>query len=117
MCTGNVDVYTHFWMDAQEHAFPNFNMNHKCRDFDAILAWQKEHAVSVEEFAKVRAPEGGKVRIMGHEFKEVFGWFEEIHPDNGVDRWGDCMNTHPKSGFGGFDFESWWNCHWFSKSS
>jgi hypothetical protein len=72
MCTGNVDVYTHFWMDAQEHAFPDFNMNHKCRDFDAILAWQEDHAVSVEEFAKVRAPEGGKVRIMGHEFKEVF---------------------------------------------
>lgn len=32
MCTGNVDIYTHYWMDAQKHAFPDFNINHKCRD-------------------------------------------------------------------------------------
>jgi hypothetical protein len=85
MCTGNVDEYMHFWMDAQEHEFPDFNMNHKCRAFDAILAWQEGHAVSLEEFAKVRASEGKKVRIMGHEFKEVFGRFEELHLDDGVE--------------------------------
>ncbi|KAL1864375.1 hypothetical protein VTK73DRAFT_5938 [Phialemonium thermophilum] len=83
MCAANVDVYTHFWMDAQVHAFPDFYINHKCRDFDAILAFQEQHAVPVERFAEVRAPEGYKVHVMSHEFKEVMHWYDD-HPDDGI---------------------------------
>ncbi|KAI5463888.1 hypothetical protein BGZ63DRAFT_506579 [Mariannaea sp. PMI_226] len=83
MCSGNVDLYTHRWIDAQIHAFPDFNIDHKCRDFDAILAWQEEHAVPVEKFAEVRAPEDYKVHIMSHEFKEALHWYDN-HPDDGV---------------------------------
>ncbi|KAK1759778.1 hypothetical protein QBC47DRAFT_338200 [Echria macrotheca] len=81
MCTANVDLYTHFWMDAQEHAFPDFNIDHKCRDFDAVLAFQEEHSVPVEKFAEVRRPEDYEVHVMSHEFKEVLGWYADGNRD------------------------------------
>lgn len=83
MCTGNVDMYTHFWMDAQVHAFPDFNIDHKCRDFDAILAWQEENAVPLEEASKVRPPDDYKIHIMSKEFKEAMHWYDS-HPDDHV---------------------------------
>ncbi|CAN9228071.1 unnamed protein product [Alternaria sp. RS040] len=83
MCTGNVDVYPHFWADAQENAVPDFNINHKCRDFEAILKWHDEHAVPLDEFGALRIPDSKKPRIMVHAFKEAFEWYDAEHPDDG----------------------------------
>ena len=83
MCAGNVDVYPHFWADAQDNAFPDFSINHKCRDFEAILDWHDKHAVTLEEFGALRRPPGMQPRVMSHEFKEVFEWYDDEHPDDG----------------------------------
>lgn len=56
ICTANVDVYTHTWVDAQDNAFPDFSLNHKCRDFGAVLRWHDEHSVPIEEFGAIRRP-------------------------------------------------------------
>lgn len=45
MCTGNLDVITFNWMETEDLPFPDFNVNHRCRDFDAIVKWQEEHTV------------------------------------------------------------------------
>jgi hypothetical protein len=82
MCTANVDVYTHTWIDAQENAFPDFSMNHKCRDFDAVLKWHDENSVPLEKFGALRKPADFKEHIMTHQFKEVFQWYDD-HPDDG----------------------------------
>ncbi|OOF90651.1 hypothetical protein ASPCADRAFT_211853 [Aspergillus carbonarius ITEM 5010] len=84
MCNANVDIYTHFWADAQLNAFPDFSVNHKCRDFDAILSWQEEHSVDVDAFAAIRKPEESVARVMSHRFKDLFGWYKS-HPDDGQD--------------------------------
>lgn len=74
MCAGNVDIYTHYWTDVQQQPFPDFNIDHKCRDFDAILAWQEEFSVPVEEFAKVVEPPGdARVFRVGEEMRRVLG--------------------------------------------
>ena len=83
MCTGNVDVYPHFWADAQQNAVPDFSINHKCRDFEAILEWHDKHAVPLDEFGAIEIPEGKSPRIMVHAFKEAFEWYDEEHPDDG----------------------------------
>ena len=77
-------MYGHFWADAQENAFPDFSMNHRCRDFEAILAWHDEHAVELKAFGAIRRPEGTKPRVMSHDFKEVFEFYDEMHPDDGI---------------------------------
>ncbi|CAN9348306.1 unnamed protein product [Alternaria alternata] len=79
----NVDVYPHFWADAQENAVPDFNINHKCRDFEAILKWHDEHAVPLDEFGALKIPDSKKPRIMVHAFKEAFEWYDTEHPDDG----------------------------------
>ena len=84
MCNANVDIYTHYWADAQLNAFPDFSVNHKCRDFDTILRWQEEHSVDVDEFAAIRKPPEAEARVMSHRFKELFGWYKS-NPDDGSD--------------------------------
>ncbi|KAE8352700.1 hypothetical protein BDV28DRAFT_165360 [Aspergillus coremiiformis] len=84
MCNANVDIYTHYWADAQLNAFPDFNVNHKCRDFDSILKWQEENSIDVDVFAAIRKPPDYEARVMSHRFKELFGWFKS-HPDDGSD--------------------------------
>ncbi|PYH46214.1 oxidase ustYa family protein [Aspergillus saccharolyticus JOP 1030-1] len=84
MCNANVDIYTHYWADAQLNAFPDFSVNHQCRDFDAILRWQEENSVDVDEFAAIRKPPDAEARVMSHRFKELFGWYN-ANPDDGSD--------------------------------
>ena len=81
MCTANVDVYTHTWLDAQKNTYLDFSMNHKCRDFDAVLKWHDENSVPLERFRALRRPEGFEAHIMNHDFKEVFQWYDD-HPDD-----------------------------------
>ncbi|KAK3934703.1 hypothetical protein QBC46DRAFT_223217, partial [Diplogelasinospora grovesii] len=72
MCTGNVDVYTHTWVDAQKLPYAEFGIQKKCRDFDAILAWQEEHSVSMERVLNAEdlgPPEGYKVHELSREEK------------------------------------------------
>ncbi|OKL58184.1 hypothetical protein UA08_06867 [Talaromyces atroroseus] len=84
MCSANVDIYTHYWADAQLNAFPDFSVNHKCRDFDAILKWQEDNSIDVDLFGAIRKPPDYEERIMSHRFKELFGWFDS-NPDDGSD--------------------------------
>ncbi|SPQ23037.1 457e02ec-0751-4628-9db1-f6dab1287fee [Thermothielavioides terrestris] len=82
MCSASTDVYTHVWTDTLEHPFPDFNIQHRCKDYDAVLAWQRHNALDEGAFVDLRRPEGYPYRVMTHEFKEIHGWFAE-HEDNG----------------------------------
>jgi hypothetical protein len=33
-----------------EHAFPDFNINHQCKNFDQVLEWQGKNAVDEQAF-------------------------------------------------------------------
>ncbi|KAH8665683.1 hypothetical protein BGZ61DRAFT_366243, partial [Ilyonectria robusta] len=45
MCNGNLDIITFNWVETQSNPFPDFAVNHQCRDFDAIYEWQDKHSV------------------------------------------------------------------------
>ncbi|KAK2603899.1 hypothetical protein QQS21_003934 [Conoideocrella luteorostrata] len=83
LCQASTDVYTHIWTDAFEHPFPDFSVEHKCRDFDAIKAWHDKNAVDVVNFVNLKAPSDANVHRMSKEFKAVNGWFK-THADVGV---------------------------------
>lgn len=83
MCQADVGIYTHIWADANYNAFPDFSRNKKCRNFDAVLAWQEENSVDVGVFAALRKPPEYTAHIMNQRFKELFGWFTE-HDDDGI---------------------------------
>jgi Mycotoxin biosynthesis protein UstYa len=80
MCNANVDVYTHTWNDAVPYPFADFNINHQCRDFDAILEWQEENSVDMAQFLAMRRPAETFEHKMSHSFKEVNGYYRH-HPE------------------------------------
>ncbi|KAG5300593.1 DUF3328 superfamily domain-containing protein, mycelia-enriched transcript [Histoplasma ohiense] len=54
-CYGNVDMITVAWV-GHGKLWPDFSINRKCRDFDAIMDWNLEHAVDVEKFSRMPVP-------------------------------------------------------------
>ena len=45
MCSGVVDVFPFMWVEGSRRPFPDFNINHKCRDFEALLEFQIKNTV------------------------------------------------------------------------
>ncbi len=54
MCHADADVSTYNWMDTQSHPFPDFNIDRKCMDFDALLAWHQERKVDMEKYYRIQ---------------------------------------------------------------
>lgn len=55
-CYGNTDMITVAWVGQDGKLWPDFSINHQCRDFDTILDWNLEHAVDVEKFSRMPVP-------------------------------------------------------------
>jgi hypothetical protein len=69
MCNANIDIYTHQWNDGVPSPFADFNIDHQCRDFDAILQWQEENSVDQHRFVDLRRPQDAVEHKMSHDFR------------------------------------------------
>ncbi len=45
-------------MEGHQYPFPDFSINHQCRDFEAILQWRLEHEVNGSMYEAIRPPAG-----------------------------------------------------------
>lgn len=45
MCHADVDPVTYVWREGFRKPFPDFDINKKCRDFNALLEWQEKVAL------------------------------------------------------------------------
>ncbi|KAL5401790.1 hypothetical protein PMIN04_013074 [Paraphaeosphaeria minitans] len=45
LCTADVGVITHQWIQQSPDPFANFNTYHKCRDIDAVEKWIHDHEI------------------------------------------------------------------------
>lgn len=50
MCQSNVDIITHSWREGSKWPLADFNPPRQCRNFEALLEWNREH--SVKDFEK-----------------------------------------------------------------
>jgi Mycotoxin biosynthesis protein UstYa len=57
ICEANVDLVTYNWMEGLDSPFPDFDLTHQCRDFEAILDWHNEHMVESSVFATMAMPD------------------------------------------------------------
>ena len=80
MCNADVNVYTHYWTDTFTEPIADFEINHQCRDFDAILNWQEKTSLDMKKFKSMTRPEGAPIQRMSRKFKEVHGYYH-AHPD------------------------------------
>lgn len=47
MCRGDVTMLTYDWVEGVKDPFPNFNIPHRCRNFEKILNWVDDHQVHI----------------------------------------------------------------------
>jgi hypothetical protein len=83
MCSASTDIITHYWMDVQKYPIPDFDINNKCRDFDAILEWQEAHMVDYAKYEKLRRPLDVVPWPAEEEFIELFN--QQHYKFNDVD--------------------------------
>ncbi len=57
MCDADINVITYRWFADSEYPFADFNVEHKCRDFEAVKRWVYERRAAVVG-GRVRKPEG-----------------------------------------------------------
>lgn len=76
MCVSDVSVITHTWVTHRQIPLPDFSNRHKCRNFDAVIQWSKEHAVPSFEF--IQKPGGLGEKEGRNELEELIasgkGW-------------------------------------------
>lgn len=71
MCAGSVDIVTYQWLESQHRPWPDFDVNHKCRNYDDIWDWQEKNTVPVEWGRNVTRPVGFKEMPMPDLFFEL----------------------------------------------
>ncbi|OAA72654.1 hypothetical protein LEL_08438 [Akanthomyces lecanii RCEF 1005] len=52
MCAGDVGVYMSFWVENRDIPWPDFEVEHKCRSWDSIVAYANEAAHGIRMPAK-----------------------------------------------------------------
>ena len=82
MCHADVDIVTHRWLDVRLHPFPDFNVQKKCRDFDAVLQWQDENKVDFDRLMDIRKPEKVVPIQTDDDFKRLFSQEEYLWREN-----------------------------------
>lgn len=48
MCTADPGMVTFRWVEGHRGPEPDFNTDHKCRDYESLLEWNRDNAASVE---------------------------------------------------------------------
>ncbi|KAK3900026.1 hypothetical protein C8A05DRAFT_17618 [Staphylotrichum tortipilum] len=101
MCHATADMITTPWVDGQLNPFPDFNINRKCRDFEGIVRWHEQTAVTdMERYKALRKPEDVIPYRMSDEFHEKFGTddglFAPFHSHGG----GHGHEGHMEAGIG-----------------
>ncbi|OOO06786.1 Protein of unknown function DUF3328 [Aspergillus oryzae] len=55
-CNANTEVITLAWVEGRTQPWPDFSVNRKCRDFEAIYKWQLENSVDAGKFDRMPIP-------------------------------------------------------------
>ena len=56
MCDADTSVMTYNWVKGHRFPHPNFNVQHKCRDFDAVFNWALERQAHAPEQGYISRP-------------------------------------------------------------
>ena len=73
-CQANMDLVTNNWVQPLDLPWPDFNVQHMCRNHDAILAWQEANQFDDDQFDALRKPEGAKLTPMEEGYFKMFPW-------------------------------------------
>lgn len=82
MCHADAGIHTYNWMDTQRQPFPDFSVNRKCRDWDALMAWRDERVVDMEKYRRMQKPKGVKQVPAEPGYYERYGYEDsDLYPE------------------------------------
>jgi hypothetical protein len=81
MCHGTTDLITMQWMETQHHPFPDFSVNHQCRDFQTLVDFRNEKSVDWDKWLEMKKPKDVQEIPAPRQYYEYFG----PQADKGVD--------------------------------
>ncbi|KAF2198616.1 hypothetical protein GQ43DRAFT_443178 [Delitschia confertaspora ATCC 74209] len=56
MCNADATMTTYTWLETQERAWPDFSVNRKCRDIDALVKWRDANALNIAKAGALKKP-------------------------------------------------------------
>ena len=68
MCNADASMTTHTWLETQERPFPDFSINRKCTDFDALKRWRDDNALGIKKAGTIKRPEGQEDQTLQSEW-------------------------------------------------
>jgi hypothetical protein len=78
MCNADTTMTTMTWLETQERPWPDFSVNKKCVDFDTLVRWRYENALTLSQAGLVRRPPGAPETKISEEYWRVVG--NDTHP-------------------------------------
>jgi hypothetical protein len=78
MCNADTTMTTMTWLETQERPWPDFSVNKKCIDFDALVRWRDENALDIQKAGVVRRPPGAQETKVSEMYWKIMG--NETHP-------------------------------------
>jgi hypothetical protein len=73
MCNANGDIVTNVWVEGQDHPFPDFNVNKRCRDYNTFIDWHhKTQITDMEKYLEMRIPDDQIPWKMSQKFHNLF---------------------------------------------
>jgi hypothetical protein len=84
LCQPSMGTVTHRWVETQDYPYPDFDIQRKCVNHDAILRWQKKNNVgSDERWKEITPPQGAYIYPASPELlaweSQVTGYRGHVH--------------------------------------
>lgn len=73
MCHGTTALVTMQWMETQHGPFPDFSVNHQCRDFDTLVQYRNQKSVDWDKWLAMEKPPGVREIPAPAKYYELFG--------------------------------------------
>jgi hypothetical protein len=69
-------MFTYFWMDTQIYPYPDFDIDRRCVNHDALLDWQKTVEIDQDlvDNAEIPRPKDARVQPDLPQLAKLDGW-------------------------------------------
>ena len=82
LCHADADIITYYWVDTQNHPWPNLGVNKRCRSWDQIAGWGQSRYVDQQKVERMRRPEDAVVLPFEYGYYDMYGFNDsEMFPN------------------------------------
>lgn len=84
LCHADADMIIYNWVDTQKYPWPDMSINRRCRSWDQLMGWGREHVVDRKSLEGLVKPEGVVELPFERGYYEMFGFDDSKMFPNGT---------------------------------